>query len=306
MTNNLNQSLYKRFGVELGKEEVEEGFRAYVKMVFEEDLAPLRYPGNYEDSRTFSSAQREVLQEACRQMFLNFEKFQDWNYGFGWFVDFLFERESSKFLLRFQILLDLIYKNGKFNHELEIFIKKISNYLLDFPIIGLSVRTYKTKSPQLLPSMSKIFEKEVNNTLDLLDVSTEYLEVVKHFENGLKEFLFANTEGQLKDAVEDMYTSCDEVVQIFHSKKNIGFRNIFVGPNTIGVGLNSWQTKIFDNLRNWMDKIKHGVEKGYTREDVEQIILFVSSFIRTVVNNKKKTKEVNKDAKKETIKSANP
>jgi len=288
MNKNLNDNLYSRFGIELGKSEVAIGCKNHLKRSFELALDVVINPLSYKETGELRKIQRKILQESCRQMFLDFEDYEDWNYGFGWFVDFIFNSEFSKFLLRLQILINIIYPIEFIKGELGQFIQEIERYFRDFPILGITLKIYKMKSAQIFPATSKIFTKEVNDTLGLLEEENKYEDVLKNFESGLKEFLFATKIDQLKDVVEDMYTSCDGAVSAISNNNNVGFRNLFVGKTPIKVGLNSWQLKIFDQLRNWMDKIKHGTEKKYSREEVEQIILLVATFIRTIVNNKHK------------------
>lgn len=286
MNSNLNDNLYKRFNLELEKSEVETGFIKYSKTTFEETLGPLRNPDSFQGSEKFQKMQRQILSESCRQMFFDFEKYDDWNYGFGWFIDKVFDGNFPRFLVRLQILLNLIFNLQILKYEMEQYTQQLGGYLDDYPILGITIKVYITKPPQILPTTSKIFSEEIKNSLGLLELEKAYQDILKNFEGGLGEFLSASTQEQLKDVVEDMYTACDATVSAVSNSQN-GFRNIFVGKSPLKLGLNKWQINIFDELRDWMDKIKHGVEKNYTKEDVEQIVLLVSSFIRIVINKQK-------------------
>lgn len=288
MISNFNENLYKRFGLELDVDQVKTGFKIFLKNTFEDKMGPLISPDFYKDSSKLNKLQRSILREACRQMFFDFSKYEDRNYGFGWFIDKVFDGEFSKIILRTQILTDLIYKAKFVNFELLNFAKEIAKYLSDYSVIGLTIKIYKTRPPQFLPTTNKVFEKEIKDTLGLLENSKAYSEVLHFYEDGLKEFLGANNISIFKNVVEDMYTSCDELVSIVSGNIKFGFRNLFIGKTPLDAKLNRWQLEIFNQLRDWMDKIKHGVEKDYTREDVEQIILLASTFIRTVINKNAK------------------
>jgi len=219
-------------------------------------------------------------------MFLDFEKYDDWNYGFGWFLKELFNIGSPEILIRLQILINLIYSESFIDLEFNQFIGELDKYFKDYPILGLTLKIYKKRSPQLLPTTSKKFEEVIKDTLGILDSSIAYKGAIDNYEDGLKEFLTANTNAQLKDVVEDMYTSLDTLIQIITGDKKLGLRNLFIGKKPINVGLNKWQFIIFKEMKDWMDKIKHGSEKEFGKTDVEMIILLASQFIKIIVNNK--------------------
>lgn len=287
MNSNLNDKLYKRFGLELQIEKVQRGFLHYVRNLIDDKLSLLRYPDLYEDKVKLSKIQRLILTRACREMFLDVNKYMNWDYGFGWFLTEFFNTDFAEVLVRLQILVNLVHAESFISSELDQFVKELDDYLQDYQILGLTLKTYKTRPPQLLPSTSKEFGETIKDTLDVLDSSAEYKGVIDNYEDGLKEFLAANTEAQLKDVVEDMYTSLDTLVQVVTGNKKLGLRNLFVGKKPVNVGFNKWQFTIFNETRDWMDKIKHGVNKGFGKTDVETIILLVSRLIKTVVENRK-------------------
>jgi len=108
---------------------------------------------------------------------------------------------------------------------------------------------------------------------------------IKNYEEGLREFLFAKNKSQLKDAIEDMYTACDEIAKIVLGNKNKGFKHVFKNDDSKKIGFSTKYSKeLFRNLKDWMDSIKHGTIKNYDRHDVEIIINTVSSFLRLLAN----------------------
>ncbi len=283
---NLNDGLYKRFGLELQVGKVQGGFLHFINNLIDDKLGPIRHPDGYQDRDQLYKIQRSVLTDSCRQMFLDANEYEDWDYGFGWFLKEVFDTNFSEVLIRLQILINLIYTKSFIKYELDQFIDEISQYLQDYPILGLTLVKYKTRAPQFLPSTSKVFEKEIKDTLGLLESSTVYKQALDNYEDGLREFLTATSQAQLKDVVEDIYTSCDTVIQAAVGIQKSGLRSLFVGKTSINIGFNKWQLKIFDEMRDWMDKIKHGAEKGFTKKDVEMLVLLVSSFIKLTINNK--------------------
>jgi hypothetical protein len=289
MTNNLNESLYKRFGLEMKLEEVQVGFIKHLKNLLAEDLAPFVYTENYDEKEELDKNKRAFLKEACRQMFLDFDDFDSNYLDFSRFIRNIFDPFTNfdEFLINLQILLNIIFKYKIMRHETDELSKHISEYLEDYPILGLNLKIYKTKSPQLLPSISKFSNKEIENTLGLLEAE-KYSDVLDAFQDGLKEFLLAKNKSQLKNTIEDMCTACDELVKVILNDKNKGFKHVFSKDNYRQFGFKNKNSKeIYRNLKDWMDGIKHGTIKSFDREDTEMIISLVGSFIRFAVNVKK-------------------
>lgn len=285
MSNNLNNKLYKRFGLQLPREKVQRGFLDYVNNLINDKLQPLSKPDMYKDKEKLSNIQRSILTRACREMFLDINKYKDWDFGFGWFLKEFFNTNFPEVLVRLQILINLVHKEPFLKEELEQFAKELEDYFQDYPILGLTLKTYKTKSPQLLPSTSKEFGETVKDTLTIFESSEEYKSAMKDYEDGLKGFLSANTKAQFKDVIEDIYTSLDVLVQVITKNKKKGFRNIFVGKSPVNVGFNKWQLNIYGEARSWMDTIKHGAERNLDKDDVETLILLVSRATRTIILN---------------------
>jgi len=191
----------------------------------------------------------------------------------------------NEYLVKLQILLNVISKYNFVKSELDKLVNDILKFLKDFPILGLKLKIYKTKAPQLFPTVSKFFDGEIDNILGLLE-KEQYKSVLSNFEEGLKEFLLAKEKAQLKDVVEDMYTACDELAKIILKNKNKGFKHVFDKDEYEKFGFNNKSSKeIYRNLKDWMDDIKHGTLKKYERNDIEMIILLVASFIRFAINH---------------------
>ena len=287
MSKNLNQDLYSRFGLQIELEKIQDGFKKYLKNLLLETLRPLESPDWYKEKDKLQEIQIKILKESSRQMFLDYDDYDNPDYGFKWFIEkeFYDEFEGSfqEYVVKLQILLNIIYRHKFVRYELLELANQINLYLEDYPIMGLKLKIYKTKAPQILPSVSKFFDKEIENTLGLLEIK-KYKNVLNDFEEGLKEFLTAKTNPQLKDVIEDMLSACDELVKIISGQKNKGFKHIFKKDEYKKLELNQNQKEIYRNLKDWMDKIKHGSIKEFDRTDVEMVISLTASFLRIAIN----------------------
>lgn len=294
MVNYLNKNLYSRFGLELPVRNVQDGFKRYVKNSAFSNLGPIIYPDKYKNPKGLWDLQSEIHAQMCRQLFLDINDFEG-EYismmgnksGVGQIIEdeICGDKPFNEFLFRLQVLLNIL---GIDNLKAEVanFIEDIRKYLIDFPLLGITIKIYKKKSPQIFPTTSKLFTKEIESSLDLIESKPEYKEILNHYESGLREFLSSKDQNQLKDAVEDMYTACDLTVASYFGDRKFGLRHFFQNNRANSTGMSAWEIKIFDMLRDWMDKIKHGAESAYTRENVEHIILLSSSFIRSLLNRK--------------------
>ncbi len=291
MSGNLNENLYKRFGLQLERDEVIKGFRAFLANKAWEATYPLRYTDLYKDPypKKLREARGALLEECCRELFLDSSDYEydslDTNHEYmGRFLHRLFEYSLDSFekvLINTQIFIDIFHRQKVVHPELEEFISAISKYIQDFPILGILIKTYKTKPPQILPALSKRFDKEIIDTLGVLDTK-QFRSALDDFEAGLKLFAKAKTDSQFKDIVEDMHASCDEVVKIVLNDKNKSFKHAIDKTDHKKLGLNGYQKEIFKNLKNWMDGIKHGSKKNIDRAEVEMIISMAASFVRFV------------------------
>jgi len=289
MNDNLNQNLYSRFGLTLEIERAQDGCRKYLKRIILDTLAPIISPDGYEDSTKLWDVQFIILEELCRQLFLDVDDFYG-THDYSELAHLIKEEISDEFsgsfneyLFRLQILLNIVFRHKLIEHEINQLAKRIDVYFKDFPVLGVIIKIYKTKVPQILPSVSKFFDKEIKNTLGLLEIE-KYKNVLDDFEEGLKEFLIAKTNSQLKDVIEDMHSACDELVKIIFNQKNKGFKHIFSKDEFKKFGLNNNQKEIFRNLKDWMNEIKHGSIKEFDRADVEMVISLTASFLRIVIN----------------------
>ena len=286
MNENINQNLYSRFNLKLDIQRVQDGCKKYLKNEAVNVLGPITNPNKYKDSQKLWDTQSEVLDEVCRQLFLDIDDWYGGSDGSG--LKRLIEAEISdsyrgtfnEYLFRLQVLLNVVWEK-QLRHELGQFVEQISKYLIDFPILGITVKIYKTKAPQILPATSKHLNKEIFDTLGVLDVE-KFKTVLIDFEAGLKIFASAKTDSQLKDVVEDMHASCDEMVKIVLNDKNKSFKNTTDKEDHKKLGLNGHQKEIFKNLKNLMDEIKHGSKKNIDRAEVEMIISMSAAFIRFV------------------------
>ncbi len=284
---NLNEDLYSRFGLKVDLEKVQNGFKKYIKNLLLDEINPLVYPKSYQDKDILFQKQREILEELCRQMFLDFDDYKNLDFGFGWFLEKEFynnfKGSFNEYIVRLQILLNTIFNHKIILYELEQLTKKIESYFDDYPILGLKIKMYKTKPPQILPSISKFFDKDINDILGLLD-KEKYKNILDNFEEGLKKFIIAKTKNELKNIVNDMLSACDETAKIIFKNNDKGFKHIFDKGEYEKFGLNGNQKELYRNLRDFMDKIKHGSIKNFSRNDIEMIVSVSASFIRYVIN----------------------
>lgn len=291
MNNNLNQNLYSRFGLELNQEKVRDGFERHLKNVLIEAFDPLINPLDYNDSGTFIKVKCEIIREICRQLFLDYDNYDEIYDCRSFFEkEFYknFQGDFNEYLFRLQVLINVIYSYKLVRYGLNQFVINTSKYLDDYPLLGVTIKTYKSKAPQLLPNTSKKFEQEIKNTLGLLESDKKYEDVLSNFEIGLKEFLIAKTQEHYKDTIEDMYTACDNLVKASLGIKNKGFRHISEKSDSIVLGLNGHQKELYKNLRIWMDEIKHGTLKNFDKNDTEMIISMVGSLIRFIISKQDK------------------
>ena len=118
---NLNADLYKRFGLELELEKVQDGFSKYVKNSILEELAPLAFPDKYQEVNELDTIQRSVVSEAYRQMFIDYKYF-DYLRGFENFIESLFTGDDidfEEYLLNLQILLNIVSIHSLVKSELD-------------------------------------------------------------------------------------------------------------------------------------------------------------------------------------------
>jgi len=284
---NLNSNLYERFGIKLKLKKVQDGFSVHLKNLLIEYLDPLVNPEGYKEPQELWTIRDNILREACRQMFIDHNRYTRYTNGFKDFVEHSMSIHGNSFeerLINLQILLNVLSDSGELGAHLKNLTKNTSAYLKDFPILGLKLKEYKTKPPQLIPSVSKYFDKQIDNVLGLLE-QERYKSVLDSFEEGLKEFLLAKNKSNLKDSVEDMYTACDEMAKEVLGNKNKGFKHIFDKDEYKKFGFSNKNSKeAYRNLKDWMDGIKHGSLKQYDREDVEMIISLVAELIRFTIN----------------------
>lgn len=285
MSENLNGNLYKRFGLDLGKKKVESGFRKYMTNELWKALYSLHKPNDYkEEFRSQLWKAREIfLRVCCREIFLDYDDYTSDYDGISRFINDIlgYKYSFEEVLVNIQIILNNLHKYDITSEDFQGFVIEIGKYSDDFPILGITIKTYKTKAPQILPSVSKFLDREITDTLGVLDVE-KFKTVSNNFETGIKIFAKAKTLDQLKDVVEDMHASCDEIVKIVLGQKNKGFKNVTDKEDHKKLGLNGCQKEIFKNLKNLMDEIKHGSRSDFNRYDVEMIIGMVASFIRLV------------------------
>jgi hypothetical protein len=287
MSDNLNGKLYKRFGLEVDKQDVELGFRRYFSNKIWEALLPLMHPDKYDEKyrKQLYEAREGILDDCCREIFLDRS---DYEYDdlfshrdISKFINHILEGSFEKMLLNMQILLNVFYKYDIVHDELKVLVDELNKYAEDFPILRIAIKVYKTKAPQVLPSKSKHFDKEIMDTLGVLDAD-KFKAALDDFEAGIKNFTKAKTDSKFKNVVVHMHDACDEVVKIVLDNNGKSFKHAIDKDDHKKLKLNGKQKEIFKNLKNWMDEIKHGSKKNIDRYEIEMIISIAASFIRFV------------------------
>lgn len=287
---NLNYDIYQRFGLSLDIQLVQNGFYHFIKNEAQDKFKPLIHTSLYKDSSELKNASTELVRKFCRQNFLDYKKLIEYSSYAP--LDPLIEKffDSTKVKSNFnqyvtylQILINIIYEQKIISYEFNLFIEEIKQYFIDFPILGLQVKTFKILPPKIIPSVSKKLDQEISDTLDLIE-NPEFIHVLQSYEQGLKEFLKATTNAEYKDVIEDMYTACDELIKVKLKNKSKGFRQISDKDEAKILGLNGHQKEAYKNLRRWMDEIKHGTLKDFNKNDVEMIISLISALIRFIIN----------------------
>jgi hypothetical protein len=284
----LNEKIYSRFGIQINGNTIQDGFRKFLKNSLLKNLDLLINPDGYKDSTKLDILAHKILNNACRQLFLDYDDY-DSEYGFYHFLKIEFYDRHPTFeelLLKIQILLNILYSEKFISFEFERLISDVEGYICDYPILGIKIKVYKTKSPQVYPSISKIIDQSIENVLGILE-EEKYKNVFENFDSGLKCLLKSTSKPELKDVVEDMVASCDEMAKIIFKDQNKGFKHVFEKDQYERFGLtNKLIKEIFRNLRDWMDCVKHGTIKNFSRDDVETIVNMTALFLRYSANKK--------------------
>ncbi|MEM5872205.1 MAG: hypothetical protein QW051_05020 [Candidatus Aenigmatarchaeota archaeon] len=272
MSKKLSQ-LYKRFGLEFSEEKVEKIFRTKIEnilvdgelgnKIFEKEnnipwLICLKFGEIYEDHIFRDKEYTHILGNH-----LSFEEF----------------------LMRIQYIIDVLWENKKTKHLAIELANFISESIDELPksLLGIKVIFYKTKSPQIIPTSYQKFEKEVMDTLGVLELNKKFEPIISSYERGLKEFFSAKDKEGYKDAIEDMYTAVDNLVKIITRDRNKGFKHVSEKEVAQVLKVNGHQKEMYKNLREWMDRIKHGSCIDFDKVDVEMIISCISALIRYVI-----------------------
>lgn len=266
--------LYKRFGIKINRKEAEK--------IFRQKLENLLVHGEFGE-KLFDEQETKIniVWELAIQMGIKYK--EDIDVGEEYYNIFNQHLDFKEYLFRIQMMLNILWENNRKNLSKETG-TLVQEAFEGSPIdLEMKIVIYKIKPPQILPTVSKFIDKEIEDTIGLLETE-QYSDILESFEGGLKLFLKAKTKNQFKNIIEDMLSACDEVVKVVTGDKNKGLKHIFKKGEYQKFGLNNHQKEIFRNLKDWMDKIKHGSLKQFTREDVEMIISLTVNFIRFVLN----------------------
>jgi hypothetical protein len=277
------KEFYRKFGLSIDVKKAQEMFRNKIKNIFV--FGQLGHD-------IFRNEKPDIIWRLSNDLGLEYpsisipQSYEDYYfeevYGYFWGEEINFEN----YIFRLQILINILWDfEGTRDHceKLCYFIKDTLETLsLD---LGLRVIIHKTKPPQITPFISKKFEKEIVDTLGLLESSERFKDIVSSYESGLKEFFKAKNKDELRDVVDDMYHCIDSLIQIITGDKNKGFRHVSDKDVSTLLHLNNYQKELFKQLREWMDKIRHikTSDLEYDKNDIEMIISIVSTLIRYVI-----------------------
>ncbi len=269
------KKLYKRFGLELSQQDAQWILRRKLKNIF--------IYGELGNKIFDDTTGIDIVWLVSNKLGLNYSSlfYNDEKYS-----KLLGEASSFEdYIIRLQTIIDILWNYEKTRNLALGLSNFVSENLETSPVdLGLKVIQYKTKPPQIIPVTSKKFEEEIIDTLGLLESNEQFKPVLSCFETGLKEFFSSKKQEAYKDAIEDMYTACDNLVKVVLGNKNKGFKHISDKADAKALGLNGHQKELYKNLRNWMDEIKHGTLNDFDRNDTEMIISIVGSLIRFVVS----------------------
>lgn len=286
----LNKEIYARFWLDFEINEIQKGFKSFIKNLFWErkGLLVILKPDIYKNASDLYNIQWIIKKESCRQLFMDYSKFDSHNFWFEWLIAKITEENDfNRYIIKLQILLNVIYNQKLINFDYNNFIAFIKQYLEDFPQLWLNIKVYKTKSAEFFPALnSKILNTNIDNVLWILE-KTKYENTLKSFEEGLKMLLFSKTEWDYKNVIEDMLATCDEFVKEFLWDKNKWFKHIFKDWEFEKFWLNKQNKEIYRTLRDYMDSIKHWTLKDFTREDIEMSVNLTATFINFVLNKVK-------------------
>jgi hypothetical protein len=289
MSINLNEEIYRRFGLQIEKEKVQNAFLENVKGKLKNLFLEMVKSGGPEKEICGS-----VMHSSCKGLLLNKFNYQLNSPGYfdntivENFIEDAFRCDASEdCLLRIQIVLNAMWElkdeHEKWEKDIYDFIEELEDYINDYPILGIIIKRYKSKAPQILPSTSKQLDKEVIDTLGVLDTK-KFKIVLEEFESSLKLYSNAKSKSNLVKVVDGMHGVCDEIVKIILNDNNKSFRSVKKEYGKLNI--NAQQKEIFIKLKETMDSIKHRNRKT-DREEIEMIISMTAAFIRLVATKNK-------------------
>jgi hypothetical protein len=190
-----------------------------------------------------------------------------------------------KSLAYIQILINLIYQNRKhLQKELSWYIESLQRYINDNPTIWFHIKTYKTRPPKFLPTISKESDKIIDVTLDILE-QKQFKNTIESFSEWMKQYMNWTSKADWKNVIEDMHNSCDEIIKELTWKKSIWFQHVYKKDKFEQFWLNWTSKEIFKHLKIRMDDIKHWSNKEYWKQDAELMINLSISFIQHVAKS---------------------
>lgn len=287
----LNESLYKRFWLELDRKKIRRWFTIKFKNTFSNSeiwLYAIIRPDFYEDKIELQKIQTRVIKEICEQLFIDFTKtsgLKNLIENIFYYLDDYSDPDEYFFELmtKCQIILNIIYKEKFISVEYNNFVNEIEKYINAYPELWIFMKMYKTKAPQIYPlNCSKIIEKNIDNVLWILE-ERKYKNTLIIFEDWLRKLLSAKIYKDFKDIFTDMAWSLDEFVKEFSWDNNKSFKHIFKEWEYQKFGLTKTNKEVYNQIRIYIDDVKHWKIKDIVRKDAEFIINQTAMFINYVL-----------------------
>jgi len=270
------KELYRRFNINVSLVDSQNKFVNKINNVLFCETSP--------DYKQFNSG--DLSWSLCNKLGLEYLK-----YELPGLETYLQQIPFFDYLLRIQCILIILWERKEYLKQYNLLTDIINKAINDSPFdLGIRLKYSKTKVVQIIPSGAPLLDQKlVDDVLGVLDGKDKNA-IKTAFEKGLKEFSESlKDKNKVKNVVRDMQLACDEVVKFLFNEKNLGFKHVFNDNRAEKIGLNKYQTQVFYNLNEYIDKMaKHKADSEISIEDAEYVIYLTGIFIRlTLLKNRR-------------------